>query len=128
MKWCGLIPFEILGGVNPPQISNGIDPHDFTRCYDYDSTFYHNSYLLTNQLRGDFGRPNRFTKGTKKMQRLKNPSIKEALEARNFELLILRKKPLTYWKFLCLKLREKLQMRTNRIKDVPRGTRPTEKI
>jgi hypothetical protein len=62
------------------------------------------------------------------MQRLKNPSIKEALEARNFELLILRKKPLTYWKFLCLKLREKLQMRTNRIKDVPRGTRPTEKI
>ena len=62
------------------------------------------------------------------MRKIKNPTIKEALEARNFERLILRKKPLTYWKFLCLKLREKLQMRTNRIKDVPRGTRPTEKI
>ena len=33
-----------------------------------------------------------------------NPTIKEALEARNFERLILRKKPLTYWKFLRLKI------------------------
>jgi hypothetical protein len=41
------------------------------------------------------------------MRKIKNPTIKEALEARNFERLILRKKPLTYWKFLRLKIAEK---------------------
>jgi hypothetical protein len=43
------------------------------------------------------------------MRKYKKPTPNQEFRARNFERLIARKKPLTYWKFLRLKTKEALQ-------------------
>ena len=45
------------------------------------------------------------------MRKYKKPTPNQEFRARNFERLIARKKPLTYWKFLRLKTAEALQVK-----------------